>query len=496
MSIFSYVKSHVFVVSTAGVCLIIIAILAGRKASEKTPPPNTSGIPTVITQNAAAFRSGSFAVAAQGNVESHMQADLKSQVSAPVSLIDVGIGDTVYPGQLILELQNTDIRAQLEAARAAVTTAASAYSTTRETAVNSVKSGYLAADTAVHGQVDPIILNAVGTTPQLYSFITDAALANKIRNERTDLTTTFMTWQAEVQSLNASSSDSEIHTAIQMSESDLDSVRALLDDISQAINQAATITTTSNLALLTAWQTTLSAGRTAVSGARTSLSALEPSFQPASGGGSTARSGVIAAEANVQAAQAQLEKTLITSPITGKISALPLRQGELASPSTLLATVIGDTTNLEIKAFVSGDDLSRVKVGDPVEISPTVSGTVSNVAPSVDPTTRKAEVDIDVNDSPHSGLVIGDNISVSINTHLDGGTGQTVSYIVPIQDIKILPNEAYVLSVDRNSQIQKNDVTLGQIQGDFVQVVSGLNDSMNIVTPVYELDIGEKVNVQ
>ena len=59
-----------------------------------------------------------------------------------------------------------------------------------------------------------------------------------------------------------------------------------------------------------------------------------------------------------------------------------------------------------------------------------------------------------------------------------------------------MPGASYVFTVSASSTIVRNDVTLGPIQGDFIEVTGGLTDAMNIVTPVYELDPGQKVKVQ
>jgi hypothetical protein len=68
-------------------------------------------------------------------------------------------------------------------------------------------------------------------------------------------------------------------------------------------------------------------------------------------------------------------------------------------------------------------------------------------------------------------------------------------YKLPIQNVKIVPGDAYVFTVE-DSIIKKNQVTLGEVQGDFIEVVGGLSDDMDIVTPVYELDEGEEVVIE
>lgn len=57
-----------------------------------------------------------------------------------------------------------------------------------------------------------------------------------------------------------------------------------------------------------------------------------------------------------------------------------------------------------------------------------------------------------------------------------------------------MPGAAYVFTVDDSSKIVKNPVILGKIQGDFVEITSGITSEMKIVSPVYELEEGNEVN--
>jgi len=118
MSISSTIRSHAVLATTVTVLIVVIAVLAGRKAAEKPVTDVKPAMARVTLVNAATFRTDSVTVSANGTVESHSQADLKSQTSAPIAVIHVAIGDPVAQGQIILELQNADIRAQLAQAEA------------------------------------------------------------------------------------------------------------------------------------------------------------------------------------------------------------------------------------------------------------------------------------------------------------------------------------------------------------------------------------------
>lgn len=519
MSIFSYIRKHAVITVIIVLAVIFIAIIGGRAASEKAPADNTSAVKQVSLVSAAAFRRGGTSVSADGVVESHSQADLKSQTSAPLSVINVSIGQSVYPGQVLLELQNSDIRAQLAQAQATLALSQGQFSTgavsldsAKQNAIDKLRDAYNKTYEAVITQADTVLYNNDGNGGRLTSYTVETSLYTEITSTDLDLHQGLQDWRKAVDALStrtASTSVDDIKAAIKIAETNMSRANVLFGDMSRILNNLAIYATPSFMASVNAWKATVSGAQASVSGAEQSLTGAETGLNASvSSQGGTAPAQISLAQAGVSNLEAQLAKTIVKSPISGKVSALPLREGELASPGTLLATVIGNDSGLEIKAYVSGEDLSRVAVGAPVMIqgrsvqngtstADAIRGIVSNIAPGVDSTTRKAEVDIDITNGANSGLVIGRTVTVFITTTKASMSGNhPVSYLLPIQDVKIIPGAAYVYTVDPDSKIKRNDVTLGQIQGDFIEVISGLDDTMNIVSPVYELDEGQLVKVQ
>jgi hypothetical protein len=106
------------------------------------------------------------------------------------------------------------------------------------------------------------------------------------------------------------------------------------------------------------------------------------------------------------------------------------------------------------------------------------------------------EIGIRILNPSTSNLAVGQNVQARIQADNPVTVAGTPSgYSLPIQDVKIIPGEAYVFTVDTNSKIVKNAVTLGATHGDFLEVISGLTD-MKIVSPVYELEEGQTVVVE
>lgn len=507
MNILSSIKRHSVLATTLAVVVVVSVVIAGRVAARKggDQADAGSGARQVTLVDVSQFRAGTSTVSADGVVESASQVDLKSQMSAPLSAVNVAVGQSVSAGDVIAELQNADIRAGLEQARASLALAQGQYSSgaialdsVRTTAVEKVRDSYTAADEAVHAQIDQFLFNESGGSKPLTSYTSDIKLVDRLHAERDDLTNYFAAWQKAVNALDPrTSSTADIRAALSQSKKVLDAVQSLLDDMSLALNTASKDASSGTADTISGWKAVIAAAKASISGANTALTSIGASFESAlSSQQASAPAQVGVAEAGVKNLEAQLVKTVVRTPISGKVAALPLRVGELAAPGQLIATVVGGG-GLQVKAYVSGEDLSRIAKGARVSIGGSQGkavGTVESVSPSVDPTTRKAEVRVIVSDPDASGLVVGQSVPVRIQTAALSGAAS--SYFLPIQDVKIVPGAAYVFTVDADSKAASHEVILGKVDGDFIEIASGLSDDMKIATPVYELQEGQIVNVR
>lgn len=500
MSIISYLKGHAVLATTIVVVAVVAGIIAGRVSNRsKTTVSTDTNIKQVALVSVDSFRSDSSVVAADGVVESVAQVDIKSQLSGPLANVTVALGDQVYEGQVIAEILNTDIRAQLAQAETALSVESVSVDSAKRSAIDTIRDAYQKSDDAVHTQLDQFVLNTVGTGPKLSSYVTDTKLYNDILTTRIDLVAALREWKTNVDALSESSSDATVQAVLAQSEKNVDTVRALLDNVSRALNTASTIAISSDLATLNSWKTIVASARASMSQTVTALTGADKGFRSAlATHGSGEGAPVSVAASNVQNLQAQLAKTIFRAPISGKIAALPLRTGELATPGQLIATVVGPG-GLEVNAYMSGDDISRIEKGSKATIQNSVTGTVVNIAPTVNPINKKAQVRVRVDNSDASGLVVGQNVSMLIQAKNGvtntGTTTQKAIYRLPIQNVKIVPGDAYVFTVNTEGKAVQNRVTLGAVQGDFVEITSGITPGMKIISPVYEIDEGQTVNV-
>lgn len=504
-----YIKHHAVLVTAVILVVVAGSVIAGRASHKAPAASNTSNQKNVTLVNASDFRMGGSTVSVDGIIESLAQADLKSQFSAPIASVQVDIGDRVFAGQIIATLQNSDISAQLEQAKATLALAKGQYTTSgvslesaKQGMIDKLISSYITVNQVINSSVDPLLYNNNGSGGRLYDHIADTTLTSKIDVLHSDISGSLQAWKNAVYSLSIASTANDITSVIAMTRKNLSTTDQLLGSVLTVLNDSARYATPDYVSFYSTWKSTISTAQTSISTASANITTAETALSTNQSTHATpAEAQVSVAEASVKNLEAQLAKTVIRSPIGGKVASLPLRVGELASVGQLIATVVGEG-GLEIKANASEKDLPRIRSGAHVSIgarnatgSTTITGIVSNVSPSVDPITKKAQVEILINDPTKSGLIVGQNISASIQaSNTQTSSIGPVVYRLPIQNVKIIPGNAYVYTVNTDSsKIEQHEVVLGEVSGDFVEVTAGLSDDMRIASPVYGLAEGEVV---
>jgi HlyD family secretion protein len=192
---------------------------------------------------------------------------------------------------------------------------------------------------------------------------------------------------------------------------------------------------------------------------------------------------VAAAQSKVDAAQAVLDQAHISAPISGTITGVSVKPGDLVSGQAT-AFQIDDLSHLYVDIQVSEVDISQVQVGQPAAITfdalpeDTYQGVVS---------------DIDMIGTTSSGAV---NFYVTVEISNPGQKikpGMTASAevtVTQLNDVLVVPNRAIktmnaqqVVYVPRNGSITPVPITTGISSGNYTQLVSGsLQEGDLIVT--------------
>lgn len=187
----------------------------------------------------------------------------------------------------------------------------------------------------------------------------------------------------------------------------------------------------------------------------------------------------------------QREDMVLTSPISGVVSAVGAVEGQMAGSSVLVSLVNVDELELEVQ--VSEANISKVQVGGemPVYIAAASQGIyparVVSVAPHVDARTKAYPVTLKIKNE--DGLIKG-GMYGEVELVVDSKEGVLV---VPQYAVLEREQEKIVYTVEEGKAVEKL-VEIGLTLGDEAEVVSGLKEGdLLIVEGQYGVQDGSEV---
>ncbi len=196
----------------------------------------------------------------------------------------------------------------------------------------------------------------------------------------------------------------------------------------------------------------------------------------------SAQAGVEAAQTEVGTAQQELGDTVIRAPFSGFISERPVAVGEYVSSASIIATLLR-ANPIKIQIQIAEADVPTVVIGRGVSIQVdaykdrSFSGVVTNVNPAIDPASRSAVVEAQIENGDNK-LRQGMFATARINKE-GGGTGIFVRRSAIYNDQGTQSYRAFVI-VDGIAKLKV--LQLGTEEGDSVQILSGLNAGEVVAT--------------
>jgi len=193
---------------------------------------------------------------------------------------------------------------------------------------------------------------------------------------------------------------------------------------------------------------------------------------------------VAQARASVQNAAAQLSKTAIKAPISGTISKLDIKAGEIISPMAPVVSMISDG-QFEIETNVSETDIAKVKVGDTAKVTIDAYGNntlFEAVVTEIDPAetlvngvaTYKITLQFKLNDDRiKSGM--------TANIKLNSTDRQNV-LAVPESAIVTHDTDKFVLINNGSTSPEQRKVVTG-IRGvnGYTEIINGLSEGERVI---------------
>ncbi|HEY9889186.1 MAG TPA: efflux RND transporter periplasmic adaptor subunit [Candidatus Obscuribacterales bacterium] len=188
---------------------------------------------------------------------------------------------------------------------------------------------------------------------------------------------------------------------------------------------------------------------------------------------------VSAQQALVDQAQERLSYALVQSPLAGVVLTRLVEAGDYVQIGDEVLQ-IGDLSSIKVRVEVSDRDLAQVAVGQPVEVQldafpdEVVTGRVTRIAPTADPTSRLIPVEITI---PNDTGRVGTGLLARVTFQGEGRDRVAIAQTALAVAATEAESTVFVVT-DTNGEeatVQARPVQLGREIDTQVEVLSGLN---------------------
>ena len=453
-------------------------------------------------------------VSVSGKVVAAKYVDLGFSQSGSIVGVYAAVGDRVWQGSPLAEVENGDLRATLLQKEAAldsekaeltslqvgtrpeeISVAEAEVSSDFSALLEEIRDAYSSSDNAIRNKVDQFIANP-RISPQVNFKNTDSMAESSLEFERLKIESDLVSFQNLVLTLGA---ESDLFKASLEASSYLSRISTFLNSTSLLLTRAIS---TSDISQTTidGYKTGVATSRSEVNTASASIASDKASLEVSrrnlvlKKAGSTAEdisaqaAKVKAAEAEVASARAQLLKTIVSAPFSGVVTKMDAKVGKIVSSNTPEISMMSDGV-YQIESFVPEINVAFLKVGDGAFVTLDAYGEkvpFEALIISIDPaetikdgvSTYRAILQFS---TPDPRIRSGMTANVLITTEKKSDV-----LSVPQGAVMEGDGEKYV-TLKSGDTTEKRPVTTGSVSylGE-VEILSGLSEGDEVVVPVKE----------
>ncbi|MEI8265891.1 MAG: efflux RND transporter periplasmic adaptor subunit [Betaproteobacteria bacterium] len=190
----------------------------------------------------------------------------------------------------------------------------------------------------------------------------------------------------------------------------------------------------------------------------------------------TAQARLEAVKAAQQVQQLRLQQAEVLAPDAGVISTRSATVGAVVPAGSELFRLIRQG-RLEWRGEVAATELAQIRRGQKVQVDgggTSVTGTVRQVAPTVDAATRNALVYVDLPDS-------GGRLKAGMFARGEFATGSSTALTLPQSAVLLRDGFSYVFTVGADGRVAQGKVATGRRSGDRVEILQGLEEKARVV---------------
>ncbi|MCX7838007.1 MAG: efflux RND transporter periplasmic adaptor subunit [Anaerolineae bacterium] len=413
----------------------------------------TASVATATRVQTAKVQRGSLVatVNAAGNVLSPEEATLSFQTSGRVAKVYVQVGDMVKKGQVLMELDTTDLELSLKTAKANLASS--------QANLEQVKANLQFA-----------LRNAQSNLESSKAAL-EAAKSKNAQNANQIIIAKAQLDKAEVALRQAQGAYNQIawRGDVSMTPQAAELQRATIDYQSALANYQMTLATINDSAL-----------KAAQAQYERDVVALEQAQRNLDTQLRTAQANVERDQIAVEQAQRNIERARIVAPFDGVVSAVNFSAGDSAGTAT--AVVVVDLSVLQVRVNIAEIDIAKIKVGQTAQVTldalvgKTYNATISAIGPVA--TITQGVVNYPV-------IAIVDNTDGAIKPGMTANLSITVDrrdnvLLVPARAVRSQGNQR-IVNVLYKGQTIATPVTIGLTNDQFAEVLGGLLEGDEVI---------------
>ncbi|HEV2762511.1 MAG TPA: efflux RND transporter periplasmic adaptor subunit [Pyrinomonadaceae bacterium] len=244
--------------------------------------------------------------------------------------------------------------------------------------------------------------------------------------------------------------------------------------------------------------------RTARDTARARVNAARQQLEAALNTARTSNQAILGAQAQVESArsavaiaQKAVADTTIRAPYAGYVSSRPVAVGEYVTPSSNIATILR-TNPLKLQIQVTEGEVPFISQGMGVSLEVEAhrdrrfAGRVTAVNPAIDPVSRAATVEAEVENSDNA---LRSGMFATARITREGGSRAV--YVPRAAVLSDQNTKSFRVFVIQNDVAKLRVVQIGSEEGEWIQILSGVNaDEVLATSNLQQLYEGARVSVQ
>jgi HlyD family secretion protein len=495
-------------VRTLGVLVVLAAIAAGsflfvrsraRAATASTPVQTVT-----VTEGRIEVTIG-----ASGNVAASQEANLSFGASGTVSQVSVTAGQQVKAGQVLAQLDTTNLQLQVQNAQAALDAAQANLQQAQQPATPEDIASAQAALASAQANYDSVQAGptkadlaaakaALASAQANYNSVKAGPTADSLASAKAALDNALASLQ---QAQSAYDQVADRPNVGQLSQSlTLQQATNAYDEAKANYDAAKNHPTPSELTAAEAQlasaqyslsqlqeqptQAQLTAAAAQVASTQYQLSQLQA--QPTAQAVASAKASYEQAQVSLAQAQQQLAGATITTPIAGTVIAVNVQQGDTASSGTPAIVLVPDIPPV-VDANVDEVDVSSLAVGQDVHLTfeafpgRTITGTVTSIAPTSTSVNGAVAYQVEMGFTPGRlpvRLGMTTNVAIVI-------ASANNALLVPNQAITAdrQANKYYVTRQLPDGTVQRLEVRIGLQNDTETQIVQGVSAGDKLILP-------------